>query len=718
MSAAERAGGYLGANLAFKLGKISEFQLSQALETIRNGNPRDWGNRINQIRRIQEAAKKGIKSRIVQSNQLPFTGGQADGVLYIVTLGGNNGQTDTKTVFGPVGGSINDFRVEPPGYTNDFQIVCRGFFVGGMQGNNFGTPQELKGYSYGFAGSFDPTPMPAGTIVSVRRYDGSPEETIPISTTTQTRQIVPTTNNTYITNNYQTPKTTDQIPEINKAKPNILTIPANAPIKISDSDKSITIAPATTSPSKVEIPHPRTIPSEPDDEKKVPPLSITNPGSPSVKLETSGSGPVTINLPGYNPITVNPGTNKPQGALPIQDINRQYQPVATPSAPTNPGTTPTTTPTPTTTNPPATKDNLEQFRKDIERLITTGSVLAGLTPAIQSIGEKVNKIGENTTLESLTTAAAAGTCRTTQPGGCTTKALDDAANKINQNTNDKLRGLDAAAQLEQLNLLNIIDGKLGAQVPGGISGFLQSAFRATRLDKIINALTLITSLHNAAMLSRNLGQTLGDLTSQALATIGIKDEHDSPIDINGEIGKQVNNLISSILGAETWAGTKLAWNKANTIIASATAITYSVRSLFDSARQIAEWTAENTGKIGNALKKFRVVGENAYPFMPENVTATNAWALKIDRVRQGVDSLDDAASSLSSVLGDVQNIQQEYSQIKEQKDKFDENVKSLTPKAREDNKPVADAVKAGRDASKSPADAATVFRGEGETPNA
>lgn len=720
MDAARRAGGSLSAELNYKLGKISEAELAEALRFIRDGNGSKWGEIIKQIRKIQEAAKKG-KKRITQTQDNLSSKGLSDGVLYIVSVAaGSEGviaAVDTKRCWGPIGGSRMRLT-EGGGYFAE--ILCRGIYQGGTE-----TADSSTTYAWYSIGVVSTNKIPFLNITDTSRADGLVE----VQNTVLNRSPIIITV-VYPSSNYhqsgytQTPKTTDKPPEINKAKPTIIIIPAGFPIGVSNSDgtKATEITPPTTSPSKIEIPHPRTQePTKSDEEKKVPPLTISNPNSPNIKLETSGSGPVTINIPGYNPITVAPGTNKPQGALPVQDVQRQYAPTitpgTTPTTSTKPSTTPTTTPTPTTPKP-ATKDDLDQFKKDIEKLITTGTVLAGLTPAIQSIGEKVTKIGENTTPESITTAAAAGTCRTTQPGGCTTKAIDDAVSRVNQNTNNATKGLDALAQAEQLRLLNQIDGKIGGQLPGGISGFMQTAFRATRLDKILNALTFITTLHNAAMLSRNLGQTLGDLTSQALSIIGIKDEKDSPIDINAEIGKQVNNLISSILGAETWTGTKLAWNKANTIISSATAITYSVRSLFDSTRQIAEWTAENTGKIGNALKKFRVVGENAYPFMREQVNSTNAWALKVDRVRQGVDSLDDAASSLSSVLGDVQNIQQEYAQIKEQKDKFDENIKSLTPKSREENKPVADTVKAGRDASKSPADASSVFRGEGEAPNA
>jgi uncharacterized protein YoxC len=104
--------------------------------------------------------------------------------------------------------------------------------------------------------------------------------------------------------------------------------------------------------------------------------------------------------------------------------------------------------------------------------------------------------------------------------------------------------------------------------------------------------------------------------------------------------------------------------------------------------------------------------------MPEQVTHQNAWALKIERFRNGTDNLDDAASSLQGVLGEVQNIQQEFGELNEQKQRFDTNIANLTPKDRAENKPVADAVAAAKVVSKAPADAANVFRGEGETPDA
>ncbi|NJM88291.1 MAG: hypothetical protein HC847_15115 [Hydrococcus sp. RU_2_2] len=67
--------------------------------------------------------------------------------------------------------------------------------------------------------------------------------------------------------------------------------------------------------------------------------------------------------------------------------------------------------------------------------------------------------------------------------------------------------------------VNLIDKTLSA-----LNELSKKAWRATRMDKILNALNTILLIHNAAMLSNNLAQTLGEVTSQLLHTINIRDE--------------------------------------------------------------------------------------------------------------------------------------------------------------------------------------------------
>jgi hypothetical protein len=297
--------------------------------------------------------------------------------------------------------------------------------------------------------------------------------------------------------------------------------------------------------------------------------------------------------------------------------------------------------------------------------------------------------------------------------------------KITQ-LDDKLsRGLglgNAAGQVVDLALLGVINKKLGPELPGGLSGFMQGmqtfaarAWKTTQMDKVLNLLTFITTVHNAAMLSSNLGSTLSELTGLALQTIGIKDEEDNAIDVGSILGKTVESAVKGIVGEEVYNGTKTTWNKLNRIVQTASQVIWTVRSMADSAREVTEWTAENTGKIGNALKKWGIVGENAYKWMPERITAQNKWTRQVDKFKEGVGGIDDAASSLTGALSEVRSIQEEANELKDQKTEFDKAIKEAIPKDRVDNDKAKEKATQAKTASQSP-DVSATPREKGDAP--
>lgn len=189
--------------------------------------------------------------------------------------------------------------------------------------------------------------------------------------------------------------------------------------------------------------------------------------------------------------------------------------------------------------------------------------LVGLIPAIPQNTANIIK-PSIPTIPQMEQAAATGTCRTYQPGGCGNKALNDTANGINANTNannnNLLDAINAGANVEQLRLLNQLDNKLGPQLPGGgISAFLQKFLERfnkvaewLHLDRVLNILIWWQTLHNAYMLSNNLGQTLTSAISNVLAAIGIKDAEGQPLEIGEIIGKTFDNAAKTALGEQTW----------------------------------------------------------------------------------------------------------------------------------------------------------------------
>jgi hypothetical protein len=198
-----------------------------------------------------------------------------------------------------------------------------------------------------------------------------------------------------------------------------------------------------------------------------------------------------------------------------------------------------------------------------------------------------------------------------------------------------------------------------------------------RLPMLLDALSFILLLHNAAMLSSNVVQTVGEIINTGLQIIGLKDPDGGGFDSFDVVGKQVDQFMSSILGQENWTKTKTTWKKLNNIYQAAANVINSMQSIIDSARSIMELGAEMTGKIGNALRKAGVVFENAFNLFTEQINAATARQTKLNGMIQGIQGIDDAASSLSSAVSEVKSIQDTVIEMREQRQKFNEAVNEL-----------------------------------------
>lgn len=268
-------------------------------------------------------------------------------------------------------------------------------------------------------------------------------------------------------------------------------------------------------------------------------------------------------------------------------------------------------------------------------------------------------MAQNTTPENISNAAAAGTCKTTQPGGCTRKEFDDIKNNqsdIKNKLEQMGQGADAAAQAAQLALLNTINTKLGSQLPGGISNFLQTFFNSfnklaqwLHLDRVLNVLTFAATLHNAYMLSSSLTQTFFSMVSNVLAAVGIKDKDDNPLDISSIVGTNLDNLFKAVLGVETVDGIKTEWKKYSRIYQAAANIIWSLQSIGYSILSALEIIGSWIAWIGNALKKWGTVGEKAYRWMNPEVNFQNRFFTAIDTAENIVSNIDNVASEVLSI---------------------------------------------------------------------
>lgn len=266
------------------------------------------------------------------------------------------------------------------------------------------------------------------------------------------------------------------------------------------------------------------------------------------------------------------------------------------------------------------------------------------------------------------------------------------ANQLN-GIDSKLAAANAAGQDAALAAilakLAVIDAKLGLQAVGGLSGFLAN-FREgfdklakwLQLDRALAVMTFAISFHNAYMLSNQLSQTLFSMISNVLAAIGLKDHEGNPLQIGSVIGKSLEGLAASMLGAATVDGIKAEWKKYNRIYQAAANVLWSLQSITSSITAGLEVVGSYVGKIGNALQKWRVIGEKAYGWMNPQPNFQNRFFTALETTQNVVSQIDQVATEVLSVETTIENIGKQTADIQKAL-KEDEGSKpgTATPEA-------------------------------------
>ena len=331
-------------------------------------------------------------------------------------------------------------------------------------------------------------------------------------------------------------------------------------------------------------------------------------------------------------------------------------------------------------------DLIKRLREDIANIPPLITPIGAGVAAIPKGRDFVDKVGQ-------------GTCNTLNSSRCTASLRNGFKNDL-QRSNDSLldkfnaasNATNNAANAAQLQLLNTINSKLGKQIKGGLSGAFNALFSNSQIDRIFTIANFVTNLHNAVMLSNNAVATLGATIDAAANLVGlqIKNEEGKPQSLSNLFKTTIKNGLASVLGSGFLLFLVNTFNKANRIYQSATNMLTEVQGMFDSARQIGELTANNTGKIGNALKKAGAVYEDAYKWMSEKNTAASAKQKKWDAIIEGINEAEEKFSNLNSIVSQVQDIKESVKNLQTTREDFkkllSDEEKSNNTQARSEDK--------------------------------
>jgi uncharacterized protein YoxC len=210
------------------------------------------------------------------------------------------------------------------------------------------------------------------------------------------------------------------------------------------------------------------------------------------------------------------------------------------------------------------------------------------------------------------------------------------------------------------------------------------------LDRILAIANLATSIHNAYYLSTSILQSLFSLVGNFLTIFGIKKADGQPYEVGEIVAQTWDSLGKSLFGAAQWTLIKAQFKIWSRIYQSAMNIFNAVRSIGQSVLSALEVVGSMTGKIGNSLRGFGVVGERAFNWFNPQPNFQNRFFTTLE-------AIENVFSNIDSVASEVLSIQETVSQINENNAKLQADFSQATGHKTGVGSPEAAVEKASRD---------------------
>jgi hypothetical protein len=337
------------------------------------------------------------------------------------------------------------------------------------------------------------------------------------------------------------------------------------------------------------------------------------------------------------------------------------------------------------------------------KLFEIGSILGTIQANQGTISNNINDIKNNTSTQNLENAAQTGSCRSLNSPSCTSQLKDAIKNPLEAKLDaaQVARDTNAAAQSAALTGIAVEQqaqkGVLASILSkaGEIFDRVGALWNNSLIDKAMQYITMITVIHNAVMLTRGIGDTLGSALDSGLQALGlqIKDKDGNQQGVTQIIGKSFEDLIKGIIGNANYTALTETWIQANRVYQSGINLLSNVQNILDSTTAIAELTSNRVGTLMNALRNAGMVREDAYGAQSQNVTRFNSFMNKLENLEQGT-------SNVAAITGNIVSVQQSVNELKTNRQELDNALKNKpVGTGAPENKPESDAKQEKREES-------------------
>jgi hypothetical protein len=297
--------------------------------------------------------------------------------------------------------------------------------------------------------------------------------------------------------------------------------------------------------------------------------------------------------------------------------------------------------------------------------IMTGAITAIVTP-------QLTQIKNQTSQPAISGAVSQGICdQTANPNSCLNTGLKKPlSDKINDIKDGLGIGMDTANLLFSQTILGTL---LNLQT------FLHKAWNSTTLDKTLNLVSVVLGVHNAMMLSRNLGQTIGDTATLFLQAIHVKDHTGEEIDVNQWITARFTELAQKLLGVEGYATVVASLNAANRIIVAGQGMASAIHGIKDALQEGQEIIANRVATLGNACLEQGLFEDGTYSWMDKDLN-----------LKQPFSKFTTYVSNLTEFVEEVNALIQSGIEVQESTNEFYQNTEDAVKGAEALEKAITD----------------------------
>ncbi|TYQ29966.1 hypothetical protein [Pseudanabaena sp. UWO310] len=303
---------------------------------------------------------------------------------------------------------------------------------------------------------------------------------------------------------------------------------------------------------------------------------------------------------------------------------------------TPPSTPPLQKPTPPLEKPKAPLDPLKPYEPNPSDV--TGQ-LASIGLMLGAVNIKVTDIKNNTTPENQQANAKTGACNALNSPSCTKQMEDNIKNPLNQNI-DAARNTLAANQFGQdLAFKGLFDNF------AKLFSFLDNQY----VDRAMGVVNTALNIHNALMLSADLGRTAAGLVDAAIQFTPFRfvASNGSATTASRVFSQNIEAFFINIIGVENYTNLSNTWAVSNRIIRSSTNLLNRVENVVNKNGKVSQQTGIQVGNLANAMLVNGLISKNSYP----KVAATKAANDPIDS-----ETADELTSTVGSVQSSIKNL--------------------------------------------------------------